>query len=479
LAAVAGGPDDITGTVALVARKLDLSPFFDVTPGKLPVIALSSQIGFAGHDVSINDVDSTVAGVRLRGHLAVKRSDATEFHGELGADRLDLAAALAMATGAIGRGLDEPLGRGVCGGARGAIALQTPRGILPGGLEIKPLSGNLRCDGASLAFDAKGSLGGGEVAGEITAQSGTDGLAVDARAQLSGVDGAALGWRGLPAPGGKTSLQFTASGRGRTAGVIAGALSGGGTVSIEQAKVGGLDPQAFEAAVAASDAGKVSGEASLRGLVAAALKGASLSVATAQIPFSLRDGGLRVPPTTLNGDGARLVVSGGYDITADQFDLRAELASTRVGTATDRPAIEIFAHGPPDRLNTSLDVGLFSSWLAVRAIDRETRRLESIERGEVPAQVPPPATAAIPAPAAPVEAPTPDVSAPPRDARRAAPRLRPAPPAPVAPPPPQASATPPAGLLPPLPPPIDVRPAPGAARPRPPRPPLALTPVPN
>ncbi|MGP8122137.1 MAG: AsmA family protein, partial [Xanthobacteraceae bacterium] len=452
------GTSAAAATVVMAARKLDLAPLFEVAPGRLPVIALSSQVGIAGRDLTLDNIDGTVAGVRLRGHLAVKRGDATEFRGELGMDRLDLAAAVAAATGAIGRGPDEPLGRVPCAGARGAVELQTPRGILPGGLEIRPLSGNLRCDGASLAFDVKGTLGGGEAAAEITAQSGADGVAVDARAQLSGVDGAALAWRGLAAPAGKTSLQLAVSGHGRTAGVITGALSGGGTVSIEQAKIGGLDPQAFDVAIAASDAGKVGGEGALRGLLTTALKGAPLSVAAAQIPFSLRDGGLRVPPTTLDGDGARLVVSGGYDITADQFDLRAELTSTRAGTNTDRPEIEIFAHGSPERLNTTIDVGLFSSWLAVRAIDRETRRLEQLERGEPVAPPPPPATAAIPAPPAPADAPSIDAPAPGRDLRHAAPRPRPTPSV-QPPPPPQANATP--GLVPPLPPPIEVRPAPG------------------
>src|SRR5690349_23317316 len=55
------------------------------------------------------------------------------------------------------------------------------------------------------------------------------------------------------------------------------------------------------------------------------------------------------------------------------------------------PEIQLFAAGPPDRLNRTVDLAPLSSWLAVRTIDRETRRLDAIERGE-----PPPATAALP-----------------------------------------------------------------------------------
>ena len=93
----------------------------------------------------------------------------------------------------------------------------------------------------------------------------------------------------------------------------------------------------------------------------------------------------------------RAIVSGGYDIPADQADIRAALALTMVGPATGRPEIQLFAAGTPDALTRSVDVAALSSWLAVRAIDRETRRLDAIERGEPPP--PPPAPVSLPAPA--------------------------------------------------------------------------------
>ena len=87
-------------------------------------------------------------------------------------------------------------------------------------------------------------------------------------------------------------------------------------------------------------------------------------------------------------------MSGGYDIPADQADIRASLASTAAGAATSRPEIQLFAAGSPDALDRTVDVAALSSWLAVRAIDRETRRLDAIERGEpppaaTPASIPP------------------------------------------------------------------------------------------
>ena len=87
----------------------------------------------------------------------------------------------------------------------------------------------------------------------------------------------------------------------------------------------------------------------------------------------------------------RAIVSGGYDIPADQADIRAALALTMT---TGRPEIQLFAVGTPDALNRSVDVAALSSWLAVRAIDHETRRLDAIERGEPPPPMPAPIVAA-------------------------------------------------------------------------------------
>ena len=141
------------------------------------------------------------------------------------------------------------------------------------------------------------------------------------------------------------------------------------------------------------------------------------------------------------------------------------------------PEIQVFAAGPPDKLNRSVDLAPLSSWLAVRTIDRETRRLDAIERGE-----PPPATAALPTLVSPDPAPDPsltDVPMPGRDPRRAVPAKPKAAPTPKAPQAAPAAPSPPLASqqAAPLPPPIEVRPAPGPppAKPRP-KPPLVLTP---
>jgi AsmA-like protein len=421
-----------------------------------------------------------MSGSRLRGRVALTLDEQKTVEGEVGLDTLDLGPAVALALGAAGHDAAEPFGAGLAKGWRGHITFQALRGSLPGGGELRPISGTIKGDGQSLTFDAiRGAIGGGEATANLDAKQTTNGIALNARVQLSGVDGAALRYRTLAMPAGRTSMQLTLTSQGRSASALTGALSGNGTVMLESARVPGLDPRAFDTAIRSSDNGQATDDVRLRQIVEPVLSAGALSVGSAQIPFNIRDGRIHVGATTLDADGARAIVSGGYDIPADQADIRAVLTSTAVGTATNRPEIQLFAAGPPDALSRTVDIAGLSSWLAVRAIDRETRRLDSIERGDptaaLPASIPQPANAqpSASAPDADVPGlPLSEVPAPGRGPQRlpskpriSVPRPPPAPPnAPVV-----------SQQVAPLPPPIEVRPVPSVVRPRL-RPPLVLTP---
>ncbi|MBA4035577.1 MAG: hypothetical protein C0480_13390 [Bradyrhizobium sp.] len=469
-------------SLSLKVRSADLGPLLDLKQGDALAqnIGLSSRITLAGNSLTFDDLDSSIAGSRLRGRLAVTLGQEKNIEGEIGADQLALAPAFALALGAAGHDAAEPLGAGFMKGWRGQVAFQALRGLLPGGSELQPVSGIVKSEGQSLTFDSvKGRIGGGEVTANIDARPGANGINLNARVEFAGVDGTALRYRNLAMPAGRASMQMTLTSQGRSASALAGALSGSGTLTLEQAKFAGLDLRAFEVAVRASDGGQVKDDTRLKQIVEPALLAGVLAIPSAQIPFTIRDGRLRVGATTLDATGVRAIVSGGYDIPADQADIRAAISLT---ATTGRPEIQLFAAGTPDALTRSVDVTGLSSWLSVRAIDYETRRLDAIERGEPPPPMPAPislpaiegqAPLEITPPPSAVQVPVPGQRRPPAK-QKAGPRGPVTPPLANGP----STPTPPAsisGQVAPLPPPIDVKPAPGAARPRP-RPPLALTP---
>ncbi|MEH2553525.1 uncharacterized protein involved in outer membrane biogenesis [Bradyrhizobium algeriense] len=468
---------EANGSLSLKIRRADFGPLLDLKPADTLAqnIGLSSRVQLTGNRLTFDDLDSSLGGSRLRGSLAVTLGEEKEIEGEIGAEQLALAPAFALALGAAGHDAAEPLSTGLAKGWRGRIAFQALRGLLPGGSELQPVSGVVKSDGQSLTFDAiKGKIGGGEVTASVDAKPGANGIALNASVQFSGIDGTALRYRNLAMPAGRASMQMTLTSQGRSASALAGALSGSGTLTLEAARISGLDPRAFEVAVRANDSGQAKDDVRLKQIVEAALPAGALAVPSAQIPFTVRDGRLRVGATTLDGNGVRATVSGGYDIAADQADIRAALSLTMT---TGRPEIQLLAVGTPDALSRSVDVAPLASWLAVRAIDHETRRLDAIERGEPP----PPAPAPIVLPPVDGQLPIPEATLPPalvtpkgRDPRRPPAKKATAPRPPVVNAPPAPVAGQP--QVAPLPPPIDVRPAPGAAKPRPPRPPLALTP---
>jgi hypothetical protein len=471
--------------VNLSVRRANLAPLLDrdLSDPLARNISLSSRLTLAGSKLTFDDMDSVAGGARIRGRVALNLGDEKSVDGEVGMDTLDLAAAFGLAIGAAGHDTSEPLGGGLLQGWRGRLAFQALRGVLPGGGEVRPVSGVIKGDGQALTFDnLKGTIGGGEATADVEAKQTLNGTALNARLQFSHVDGAALHYRALAMPAGRASMQMTLASQGRSASALAGALSGSGSLTLESARIAGLDPRAFDIATRASDTGQATDDIKLREIVEQALSAGGLAVASVQIPFNIKDGRLRVGATTLDAEGARAIVSGGYDMSADQADIRTALTSTAVGSATGRPEIQIFAAGSPDGLNRTVDVAALSSWLAVRAIDRETRRLDSIERGELappalPASIPPPAMALPPADAPATklpDLPTVEVPIPGRDPRRVAPKPRVSAPPPALPLPSNAPVV--SQQVAPLPPPIEVRPAPGpVAKPKP-RPPLVLTP---
>ena len=225
-------------------------------------------MSLAGSKLGFDDLDGAMSGSRVRGHIALTLDDERTVEGEVGLDTLDLAPAFALAIGSAGHNADEPLGSGLLKGWRGRIAFQALRGTLPGGGELRPVSGAVKSDGQSLTFDTiKGGIGGGDASATIDARPGADGIALNARIQLAKVDGAALRYRALAMPSGRASMQMTLASQGRSASALTGALSGSGTVTLESAAIAALNPRAFDAAIRASDTGQATDDARLRQIV--------------------------------------------------------------------------------------------------------------------------------------------------------------------------------------------------------------------
>ena len=128
-------------------RSADIGPLLDLKPSDALAqnIGLSSRVSLAGNKLTFDDLDSIIAGSRLRGHVALTLGDEKNIEGEIGLDQLALAPAFAL--GDRRRpGMMRPSrsAAGLAKGWRGNVAFQALRGSLPGGSELQPVSGTSR-----------------------------------------------------------------------------------------------------------------------------------------------------------------------------------------------------------------------------------------------------------------------------------------------------------------------------------------------
>lgn len=463
---------DPTAALNVAVRKADVAPLAGVRPTDPPmIVAATSHVDVAGNKITLTGLDTTLGASHLRGHLDVRLGDELAVGGELGADVIDIPSVLAVALGSSGRGSSDPFGKGLLRGWRGRVAFQSLRGTTALG-EVRPLSGTIEADGSAVTLQAlTGTFAGGQAKADIAARRDSDGIAVTGHLQLSGADGTKLRYRNLAMPAGRAAAELNFAASGRSASALLGAMSGSGIVTLESARINGFDPNIFQIVADVGDAGQLAEPARLKAFVDPLLIGGTFGASSAELPITMKDGQLRIAATRLNGNGVQLVVSGGYDLPAGQLDLRAVLSpsSSAMNIGGVHPEIVVLGGGTPDALSRTSDLSALSSWLTLRAVDRETKRLEAIERNTQANR----GQDATPAPSPPVQvAPRPVLPPAPPAATTA--------PAPLAPQISSAPATSSGSALPPLPPPVEIKPVPSpqprAQQPKAPRPPLALTP---
>jgi len=450
----------------LAVRRAALAPWLQPQQA---ISDLSSRLVVTGDAFTLEDVSGKLGAVPVKGSLSLSRQGEQNLTGSIETGALDMQALIAAMLGADGRAASDPLAQGLIGW-RGSVAVKAEKAVLPGGMEAAAVSGTVQGDGSSLSFnDVKGTIGGGAAALSASIKRGPSETAVDASLKLENADASALKYRGLQLPPGKASVRMTLATQGRSAAALRNALSGNGVLTLTDAQLPALDVIAFDAAEQASDNPAVKNN--IQSVVASALDRAPLAVASVEVPFVIKDARVHADPTAFQSEAARATISGSYDIPEDQGDLRIGLKAM-TGTMKDAPDIQIFLRGTADRITRDVDVAALSSWLSLRAIERETQRLDALQKQGGWSPPKPAPESKTPAAAAPESSPA-GVKLPGPDPRKPkvmtpAPQAKPAPPRVSHPQPPAAGAQ-----LAPLPPPIDIKPAPGTVRPR--RAPAATT----
>lgn len=385
-------------------------------PGAL-AFTLSRQAGLWRFE----RLTGTLAGAPVAGALDLDPGTPPKVSGRLELDSLSLPRLIGL-WGARSTGTD--VGAGAWSGARFAVALPVPAAFtvdlaakkvdLGGPYAVTDGRARVVADSNSLEVrDLAGTLGTGHLGGNLALRRRGDGLQADGRLTLEAVDSALLLAPLAPRmpPRGRVTLALDLVGSGRTPLAIIQAMSGQGTVAVRDLEIPAADPKAIETVLADTITGAPPDERRTAALLDRAFSRGPLRLESAETTFGVVNGVARLSPARVSASGVRVALTGNLDLARLMVEAGLDMDGADVAGAV--PGGSINWRGPlaaPDRRVTA---AALTSVIAMRAIERETKRLEERQGlGAVPAATPAaPASVATP-PVAPVGSPPPPAAAP-------------------------------------------------------------------
>ncbi|HLA19917.1 MAG TPA: AsmA-like C-terminal region-containing protein [Pseudolabrys sp.] len=369
--------------------KADMAPLRGPSGGRatLPV-ALTTRITLAGNDVSLADINATVAGSLARGKLEYGLARPHRLSGEIEADQVDGAGLVGVAIGmpapsgnsANASWSSEPFADGAFGDFTGRIALKVRRLDLLPQVTAREFRASLRLGNDEFAFDdMTGDIAGGRFTGRASFRTASNGLQVRTKVSVAGADAASLIRAGARPPiTGALGLSVEIEGAGLSPVALIGSLQGTGNISLADAQFAGLDPRAFDAVTRAVDQGLPIDARRISGVVSKALESGQLSIKRAEGTIAVSAGQMRLSNVTADAKDAALSLSGNLDLTDGSLDAWLVLSGSSQAAGA-RPDIFVALKGPVAAPTRNMDVAALSGWLTLRAIELQAKQLQEIE----------------------------------------------------------------------------------------------------
>jgi len=328
-----------------------------------------------------------LGGSKVQGHLSLRFGETTQVDGAIDADSLDAPAVVVAALGMPGRQAagsgwsSDPVVRNPIGFA-GHFDFKARQATLLPGLVAKDLHGVARFNGAEAVFENLGAeLGNGRFEGRLAVANGADGLAARLRVGLAGAEAGVLFADGARPPvSGRLTFQTELEGAGRSPAAFMGSLTGFGSVSLQHGQFAGLNPDVFGAVTRAVELGIPTEGNRVRRFVAGALDNASLPVAAASATISINAGQAHLRDVVINADGADLQALANLDLADATLDAILTLDSLPTAANATRPAVLVALKGALPLPVRTIDTSLLSSWLTLRAVEQQTKRVDAMEQ---------------------------------------------------------------------------------------------------
>jgi hypothetical protein len=387
------GKETPTGTIQILATAADLGPLQQAMtgqPGNASPISARAAMSIAGTALSFTQIAIAAGKTSAHGHLAVNLASPIAIDGDFGADNIDgawLTSALLglprQAQSAAAPWSSQPLGAGAFAAMNGAVTFTLDHAVFAPALVASNLKGVAQFRPGEIALqNIDSGFAGGRVTGELAFRRNADGLVSHGHITLADADAATVLQIDKKIIDARLTLKADFDGFGSSPAALVRAAHGSGAIALADAHIAGLDPAAFVAAMRAADQGTTIELAKIQPAVNAALAIGHLGAPQGDAAMTITDGKVGVASATLSAqDGAALSLAGALDLNNGAVDARMTLSAPPPAHALirTRPELAVALKGPLAAPARTLDVSALTGWLALRAAELQTRRLESIE----------------------------------------------------------------------------------------------------
>jgi large subunit ribosomal protein L24 len=381
------------GTFQVLATAADLGPLQQAMtgqPGNAVPISARAAVTVAGTALSFTQIAIAAGKASAHGQLAVNLASPIAIDGDVGADNVDgawltsvLLGLPRQAQGAAGPWSSQPLGGGAFAAMNGAVTFTLAHAAFAPALVASNLKGVAQFRPGEIALQTiDGGFAGGHVTGELGFRRNADGLIGHGHIVLADADAATVLQTDKKIIDARLTLKADLDSFGSSPAALVRAAHGSGAIALVDAHIAGLDPAAFVAAMRAADQGTVIEATKIQPAVNAALAGGHLAVPQGDAAMTITDGKVGVANATVPAqDGAALALTGALDLNTGAVDARMTLSALPPAHALirTRPELAVALKGPLTAPARTLDVSALTGWLALRAAELQTRRLESIE----------------------------------------------------------------------------------------------------
>lgn len=389
---------------AVTAAAPDLSPFALLFGKVLPVMAgaIDADIIFnvsgRGSKIDVTDLQGTVAGVSLDGGVSgdlapIAGETNRRFKGNLAVGTIDLRFLSEAILGpdqwfSAGDGSsiwpNGAFGAPMLTGTDLTLQLKAERMIVDDDNAVRGVTAELRLTPTMLRLDnLSGTYANGKAEGALAIRrSGAEG-SVSGNVKLTGASVRDVVWQrdGRPVAAGTFELLLEFEGAGRSiSGMVAG-LTGGGTFTIADGELRGINPQAFSLVIRAVDAGLDLRDDKIREVFLSHMEAGSLGFKRMDGTVTLIGG--RLSARNVVVDSARADIFGSAEINLNSWTLDGDFSLTvdpgENAVTGAEPQVGMLFKGPVEAPLRSVDIAPFTAFLTLRAFEQEVERVEKLQ----------------------------------------------------------------------------------------------------